>query len=431
MRLVIALAAALQAAPLAAQGQPSVTLREAIARAARHDPAVVQARGGLRTAGHGVLAARGSFLPSLTASSSGGSSFSEGPQRIDPATGQVISGDTRTQDIGFTLNSSVDLFTGFRRGADVRAARGREDAAEASLDEATARSALQTSTAFFNALANRELLRVRQEGVRRAEQQLAIASARLRTRAATVGDSLRAEVQLVDARIELINQEARLAAAEADLARRLGLPGRVAAADGPDLEVPGEPFDRDATLAEALARAPAVRRAEAGARAADASLSAARSTYWPTLSLSGSYSYAGSDRNDFTLFNSRRVSLGLTWPLFTRFQREQQVAARAADRDTERARVEDERRAVAAALTGQLANLEAAERRLELTGQAVQAARADVAVALERYQLGSITIVELNASQDGLTRAEQNAVNARFDYLRARAEIQAILGRTL
>jgi outer membrane protein TolC len=54
-----------------------------------------------------------------------------------------------------------------------------------------------------------------------------------------------------------------------------------------------------------------------------------------------------------------------------------------------------------------------------------------VAVALERYRLGSITITDLNLSQSGLTRAEENRVNARFEYLRARAEIEAILGRRL
>jgi len=39
--------------------------------------------------------------------------------------------------------------------------------------------------------------------------------------------------------------------------------------------------------------------------------------------------------------------------------------------------------------------------------------------------------VDLNASQSGLTRAEESAVSARYEYLRAKAEIEAILGRSL
>jgi outer membrane protein len=54
-----------------------------------------------------------------------------------------------------------------------------------------------------------------------------------------------------------------------------------------------------------------------------------------------------------------------------------------------------------------------------------------VRVQTERYRLGSIGIVELNAAQDALSRAETDAVSARFEYLRAKAQIEAILGRTL
>ncbi len=42
-----------------------------------------------------------------------------------------------------------------------------------------------------------------------------------------------------------------------------------------------------------------------------------------------------------------------------------------------------------------------------------------------------VATAELGTAQSGLTRAEESAVAARFEYLRARAEIEAILGRPL
>src|SRR6185503_4112300 len=126
------------------------------------------------------------------------------------------------------------------------------------------------------------------------------------------------------------------------------------------------------------------------------------------------------------LFNNRNITLGLSWPLFNRFQREQQVSERQTTLDTERARAEDARREVSSSLTTQFAALEAARERIDLTRLSVQAAQADVAVALERYRLGSIGITDLNAAEGGLTRAEESAVNARFEYLRAKAQIEAI-----
>lgn len=407
-----------------------VTLAEAVARATAVDPAVVQAQGAFRAASAGVRAARGAFLPSLSGSASGGSSYSEGPSRTDPITGEVISGNATSQGLSLGVSSEVELFAGFRRTGDLRAAQGREDAARANLDDAMAQATLRTANEFYGAMAYRELVAVRREGVRRAEEQLAVAVAKLQTRAANVADSLRAVVQLGEARLALATEIARLTGAEVALARRLGLSGRVSAISDTTMPDPGAAIDTTMVFASA-AMAPAVRRAEASVRAAEGALTAARSSYFPRLVLSGDLGKTGSDRDDFTLYDTRRVGIGLSWPLFSRFQREQQVVDRQATRDTELARLADARRQVEASLATQIAALDAARERMALTRLSVEAARADVAVAFERYRLGAIGVVDLNQSQAGLTRAEEQAVSARFEYLRARAEIEAILGRPL
>lgn len=421
---------ALPPLPMGAQAVREVTLAEAIQLAARNDPTVIQAEGSLRGADAGVRTAFSAFFPSVGGSATGGSSFSEGPERTDPITGEVVSGNFTSKSASFGLSAGIELFNGFRNTADVRAARGRQDQAEANLGNARAQSARATSFAFFAALQASELVRVREESVRRAEEQLAVAVARLVTRAATVQDSLRAVVQLGEARLALVSEQARLAADQATLARRLGLSGRVAARDE-GLALGALEVDTAAILAEALARAPTVLAAEATVRTSQAALAAARASYFPSIRLSGSYSYSGSSSTDYTFFNNRSVSLSVTWPLFQGLGREEQVATRAATLDADRARAADARREVGANLTAQFAALDAARQRIELTRLSLDAAQAEVQVALERYRLGSITITELNASQTGLTNAEQSAVAARFEYLRAKAEIEAVIGRPM
>ena len=49
----------------------------------------------------------------------------------------------------------------------------------------------------------------------------------------------------------------------------------------------------------------------------------------------------------------------------------------------------------------------------------------------ERYRLGAATMLDLITSQAALTQAEQGLVNARFDYQTARAQLEALAGRTL
>ncbi len=409
----------------------AVTLAEAIQLAEAAAPAVVQAQGGVRTAGAQVRAAWGGFLPSLSGTANYGTSTSDGPSRSDPITGEILSGSVSSSSVSLGASASIDLFTGFRRGNDLSSARAARRSASAALDYEKAQSAFTATTRFLAALESAALVRVRQDGIRRAEEKRAIAIARLTTRAATISDSLQAEVDVGQARVQLATVTARLAESEANLARTIGQEGRVSAVEDSSLYRTVAIPDAAALLEEAASRAPSVLRAEAQADAARASVGMSRSTYWPTLFISGNTSMSGSDRNDYMLFNTRGASIGLSWNLFNRFGRERQLAATLAERDASEARAADARREVAASLTTQLAALEAAQDRIRLTTGNVEAARANARVQTERYRLGSIGIVELNASQDALSRAEEEAVSARFDYLRATAQIEAILGRKL
>jgi outer membrane protein len=429
LRLVLA-SCALPLTALGAQ-QRAVTLQEALRLAEAHSPTVIQAEGTARTAGASLRAAWGEFLPRISGSSSYGTSFSAGPSRTDPITGEVISGNASSSSVSLGGSASIDLFTGFRRGADLNAARAGRTDADASLAFERSQSALNTTNQFLAALMEADLLRVRQEGIRRAQEKFAIASAKIATRSATIADSLQAVVDLTNARLLLLSEGRNLTEAEAGLARLVGEDGRVAARADSSLFGIARIGDTTALLTEAMERSPAVVRAEARARSARASLSIVRSTYLPSITLTGSSSFSGSDRNAYSLFNNRSLNLGLQWSLFNGFGRERDVVQRQASLDAAVSAAADARRQVGATLTTQLAALATAQERMTLTAQNLDAARASARVQTERYRLGSIGIVELNAAQDALSRAETDAVSARFDYLRAKAQIEAILGRTL
>ena len=49
----------------------------------------------------------------------------------------------------------------------------------------------------------------------------------------------------------------------------------------------------------------------------------------------------------------------------------------------------------------------------------------------QRYRLGAGTIVDVMTSQVNLDQAEVDAVQARLDYLLAKAQIEAIVGREI
>jgi outer membrane protein len=415
---------------LGAQGR-AVTLPEAIQLSEKVQPSVVQARGNVETAGAQRRSAWGSYLPSLNAGTSASEFFSEGASSVDPVTGQVISGNRSNRSLNASLSASVDLFTGFRRGAELKAAKASQDAAGASLVDARFQQALTTTNQFFDALAASQLLGVREASVRRAEEQLKVSVAKLRAGSATRSDSLRSLVTLGTARLDLIQSQTDLATAEAGLARLIGESGRVRAADDSAFYRIVAPVDTAGVRAEAESRSPRIQEAIANAVAARADLRASRSAYWPSLNLSASTAWNGSRSNDYDLLNQRQVNLGLKWTLFNGFSRELTVTQRSASLDLAEANAADAQRAVQSELTSQLAALDAARIKIDITQTSVLAATEDLRVQQERYRLGVSTIVDVLTSQEALNQAEVNVVVARFDYLRAKAQLEALIGRTL
>ena len=291
---------------------------------------------------------------------------------------------------------------------------------------------LQTKQAFYNALANEELVRVAESQLDRARQQLRISIDKLHAGSATRSDSLRSTVDFGNARIALLQAQANLATAQANLGRQVGIDSLVRAI--PDSTLPALPDSAGLRVA-ALQNSPQVIQAEEQARAFGATVWDQRSQYLPTLSVSYSTSSQGYVQpwQGFDLPNRNVNSLRFTlsWTILNGFAREQQQTAATVQREVANARAEDARRQVNAALTQQLAAAATAYVQIDIARANLAAATEDLRVQNERYRVGAATILDLLTSQASLTQAEVNLVQTRYNYLIARAQVEAVVGRML
>src|SRR5256886_12240541 len=149
---IVATGLAAQQPPVVPQAPLQVTLQEAVRRALDVQPAVVQARGAVSSAGWQKRAAYGAFLPTVNVNSS---AFRQN-------TGSVVNGlpaSAGTYQYSSGVTASVDLFTGFRRGGAYRNADATEDAADAGLGNQRFQPTATTAQVFFTPLANEELVR--------------------------------------------------------------------------------------------------------------------------------------------------------------------------------------------------------------------------------------------------------------------------------
>src|SRR5207237_572736 len=180
-------------------------------------PAMVQARGEQRNAGASGRSAWGAFLPTVntnaSAARSNTSSFRSGTTDTLPPLYSYSGG----------LSASLVLFDGFSRFANLRAASASQDAAAAGVVNQRYQVTAATAQVFFTALANEELVRVAQAQVDRAKAELQTAVNKFQAGAATRSDTLTATVDLGNARLTLLQAQANLATAQANLGRQVGV----------------------------------------------------------------------------------------------------------------------------------------------------------------------------------------------------------------
>ena len=427
-RVGVAAAVLAVALPAAAGGQEPVgmTLEEVIERAQQHSPQLAQAEGNLQLAGSAQRTAVGSFLPSLNLSS--GASVAS-TQRFDPTLGTSVSGSSDSYSAGLT--SSIDLFTGGRRTAELARTRAQTDVSEAALIEQQYVVVRNAKAAYFDVLRGADLIRSADARLARAGQVLEAAERRAQVGSGTRSDVLRAQLEVTNSRQALLQASNQKRNAMYALGRLVGTDDPVDARDPDPFQVAALPYSRADLLAMTLGQAPAVVTALAGERAADAAVRAARSQYLPTLSGSGRYNWFNDEASFANVQGSWSLGLSLSFPVFNRFQREESVERARVQASIAGVQLEDTRRLARANLERVLGSLETAAQQIELAQQALEVAEEDLRVQQERYRLGVSTILDQVTSQENVVRAEADLIAARYDYQLARADLEALIGREL
>jgi outer membrane protein TolC len=406
--------------------QLEVTLNEAIRRALDVQPAMAIARGEQRNTGADRRVAYGAFIPSVTV---GASAARSNVGRIDGTTGRPIPPEYTYTG---TFTASLELFDGFERFANLKATSALNAAADAGYVNERFQTTHRTKQLFYAAVANEALVRVAEAQLKRAQQQLQISVQKLRAGSATRSDSLRSTVEFGNARIALLRTQANLATAQADLGRQVGVAGLVRAVF--DSTLPAMPDTADLRRT-ALSTSPAVEQAEARASAARAQVWSARAQYWPSVVVSYNNSRQGSENPSWPLFGNYPETFqwrfGLSWPILNGFNREASQVSASVSRDVAVANAAETKREINSLVTAQLAVLATAFEQINIADANLAAAQEDLRVQNERYRVGAATILDLLTSQAALTEAEVNVIQTRFDYLIARSQLEATVGRTL
>src|SRR5919108_5337339 len=240
-------------APVPDDSIPTVTLAEALRRATGLDPNYVAAIGQVDNAQWGRRSAFAVFVvPSVT--------LSTAATRNTPAFFNFATLKPEQYSVQSQVTLSYDVFTGGQKVAELSRSAAALDSAHAGELKARFAAALSTESTYYAVLQGEELARVARERVQRAEQQLAVARARVTTGAAVQTDSLQLRLEQSRAKVTSLQRETDLRVARLSLGSRVGADGPVNAAPL-DSVLPAElPVSLSSAVEEAALQGPQYRQ---------------------------------------------------------------------------------------------------------------------------------------------------------------------------
>lgn len=438
----LALALTVMVSPVAAQEPPPLTLEEARALAAEHNPTYRQAQNDLIRAHAAELQSRAAFLPDLNLSFGSSGYLSRTFTGVDPLGNPIRTDDpseVRRSSSSQGISLGMLLFDGGQRLRQLRVAQAGRDATEEAAAVVASSVDAELTRRYFAAQQATALIQLEEDLLRAAEARYSATQQLLRVASVTPVALLGAEIEVARQRQAVDKARGEARKAMLLLAEQIG----TGDAGGWDLvtEIPAvfdpSSIDPEALVARAHAVSPRLRELSAQVRVADQQRRAAGAVRWPRVSANSSFNRGIGSEGYGSLFDPNPVDqsfsfgVNISLPLFSQYQTTQQVtqarvAAMNAEENARATRLQLDREVRSA-----LIDLESAYRTVELAEANITLARRQLDLANQEFRLGSTSFTELQTIIASAASAEREALSARYSFATNLATLQERVGEQI
>jgi outer membrane protein len=453
--------------PVFGISQESLSLNACIEKAWENNLQVRQSELNLEAGASQLKSTQANVLPNLNAFASHNYNWG---QRIDPFTNQFAT--TRVQSNSFGLATGIDLFNGFQNYQSIKAQEASLEASRYDLEAQKNDIALSVAGAFLQVLMVEELINAAEQQVGISKRQLDRVEKLVAAGAANIGTQYELEAQLARDRSNLTLRRNDLQLAMLQLKQLMLLP----ADERLSLQRPNVDADSSMVLERtstvygyAEGAMPEIKRAEYSLMQWDRQLGAARSGWYPSLSLSGSigsgYSGLRTEVTDVTpvtetigftesgeevftqSFNANfsRVPFGtqigdnfnqflglsLNVPLFNRWQVQNNVNQAKINRSIAELQLEQEKQGLRQRIESARTDAIAAREAYKANVNALRASEKAFEFAEKRFEAGAINIVEFNNAKNNLMMAQAEVSRTRYDFVFRTRILDFYMGKPL
>lgn len=431
--------------PLYSQGKgysKIFTLSECLRIAKEKNPLVRTAEANLSSSGAELTYAFGTFLPTINFNMGYTRQLNiDAGQKINIGGQTIVVGKIEPNSYNMGLSITYNLFNGLSREANYNQAKDNLNSAFSNYNRTLEETELSVYRAYISVLNTKKVLEIRKKNYENSTKELERTKAQYEAGTIPITNLLSQEADLASKEIEIIQAENNYNNAKAQLMTAIGLPPNLAFEISED-EIPQNIDEEEITKTKAklsgveeLALVALSRREDYKAiihklNAAKSNIIIARSSYFPTLSAYGGWSWTNNEFNKFSELGRSYVGLSFQLPVFSNFQTNYQIElAKSQLAQVEMQKIQLEQK-IHSEIIQALNNFESAEKQIIAANRSLLAAKKNLENIEERYRIGAVGITDYILANNLFISAQINQVSSIQNYYLCLIELQYAIGQT-
>ena len=397
-------------------------LQRCLAIALERHPSILAAAGTIRAGDSRVGQARSGYYPQIS-----GSAGYNRADPISPSGPNGTVGGSVYDSYSSTLSLSQNLYDFGRTSTQVKVQELNRDSFRSDLENVRTLVIFGVKQAYYGLLQAKRNRDVSQEVVGQFQHHLEQARAFFEIGTKPKFDVTKAEVDLSNARLNLLRAENALRLAQVALNNAIGLP------EARDYEVAEQlSFQRvevnlEDTLIKAYDRRPDLQSLLVRKRSQEQSIELARKGYYPYLSGNASYGWGGSG-GYFPLDQGWSFGAQLNIPVFTGYLTKYQIDEARANLEVLAANESLLRQTIYQDVRQAWLNMREAADRIVVAELSVRQAEENLELANGRYASGVGSPIEVTDALVAASNAKTAHISALYDYKVAQASLEKAAG---
>jgi len=411
-------------APLAAAAEElikkgeTLDLQRCVAIALKRQPNILAAQNTVRVNESRIGQAKANYYPQVN--------WSTGYSRNYTGSQSSIYGSNSPyNDYSSSVTLNQNIYDFEKTSTQVRIQNLNRDASKQDLANVSSQIVFSVKQAYFALLSAMKNRDVAEETVRQFQQHLDQARGFFDVGVKPKFDVTKAEVDLSNARLNLLTVANNVRIARVNLNNSIGLP------EAPDYNIEDnlafQPYEVsfEEVLKRAFANRPDLQSILLKKESLEKSIDLAKKGYYPALTGNANYGFDGSD---FPLDKGWMVGATLSFPIFSGLSTKYQVDEARANLDVQKANEEALRQSIHLDVQQAWLNLQVARDKISAAELAVRQAGENLDLANGRYAAGVGSPIEVTDALVAQSNARTAHVAALYDYKIAQASIEKAMG---